>query len=157
MFRYAKDGCVRWPVPVQQVQEDGSTAEQTVVVTYQRMTRADTRERDAEVMAYTEAFRALLPADGAADSGELARQRQALTDARMAADDARLRDRVKGWSGVADQDGNALPFSAELLQAFIADELLRGVLLRGLLDASAGAQTKNSLPGLAGLPAPAQA
>ncbi|NMW25545.1 hypothetical protein HFP05_14620, partial [Rhodanobacter denitrificans] len=52
---------------------------------------------------------------------------------------------------------NALPFSAELLQAFIADELLRGVLLRGLLDASAGAQTKNSLPGLAGLPAPAQA
>lgn len=157
MFLYAQDGRVRWPVTVQQVQDDGSTAEQTVVVTYHRLTRADTRARDAEVMDYTEAFRTLLPAEGIRDTGELARQRQALTDARMAADDARLRERVKGWSGIADQDGNALPFSTELLQAFIADELLRGVLLRGLLDASAGAQTKNSLPGLAGLPAPAQA
>jgi len=157
MFRYAKDGCVRWPVTVQQVQDDGSTAEKKVLVTYQRLTRDDTRARDAEVMDYTEAFRALLPADGAADSGELARKRQALTDARMAADDARLRDRVKGWDGIADQDGTVLPFSAELLQAFIADELLRGVLLRGLLDASAGVASKNSLPGLAGLPVPAQA
>lgn len=157
MFLYAKDGRVRWPITLAQVQEDGSTAEQTVLITYKRLTRPELRARDTEVMDYTAAFRALLPPDGTDDTAALATQRQALTDARMAADDERLRQRVMGWNGFADQDHQPLAFNADLLNAFVNDDHLRGVLLRGLLDASAGAQTKNSLPGLAGVPAPAQA
>lgn len=157
MFLYANDGCVRWPITLPQVQDDGSTAEQTVLVTYQRLTRPELLARDAEMLEYTAQFRAQLPPDGADDTAELARSRHKLTADRNAADDERLRQRVKGWSGFADQNKQALPFTAELLQAFIDDDFLRDVLLLGLLDASAGAQTKNSLPGLAGLPAPAQA
>lgn len=157
MFRYAKDGCVRWPVTLTQLQEDGSEAEQTFSVLYHRMTRPELRERNEHLLAYTQRMRDLLPQDGAALAAEAIAERQALTLAQAATDDALLRARVRDWYGVADQDGAPLPFSADLLGAFLDDDLLRGVLLRGLLDASEGAKSKNSLPGLAGLPAPAQA
>ncbi len=157
MFRFAKDGLVRWPVSVQQMQEDGSPAEQTFVVTYLRLTRAERAQRDAEVAQYLEQFRALLPATEADDTPDQRSRRAALADARSALDDALLRERVKDWSGVADQNGTPLAFSAELLGAFLDDPLLRNSLLLGLMNASTGAEAKNSLPGLAGLPVPAQA
>ena len=68
-----------------------------------------------------------------------------------------LTDRVLGWFDIADQDGKPIPFSATALAAFLRNELLRDTLLQGLVDASSGAHSKNSRPGLAGLPAPAQA
>jgi hypothetical protein len=157
MFRFAKDGCVRWPVTLQQMQDDGSAAEQSFIVTYERLTRSEKKQRDADVLEFTQQFRAALPEDGAADTAELTAARASLSDSRMAADDELLRSRVKGWANIADQDGNALPFSTAALDAFINDELLRTTLLRGLLDVSAGVQSKNLLPGLAGLPVPAQA
>jgi hypothetical protein len=157
MFRFAKDGCVRWPVSVQQVQEDGTAAEQVFVVTYQRLTRDELKEREAQVAQYLEQVRGLLPSADSDDTADMRAQRAVLADARTTLDDALLRERVKGWSGVADQDGTALAFSPALLDAFLDDTLLRNSLLLGLVNASAGAASKNSLPGLAGLPVPAQA
>lgn len=153
MFRFAKDGCVRWPLSIPQVQTDGSIADQPFIVTYERLTRAERKQRDSDVAAYLQKFRALLD-----DGGDLhAAAREALVEARTQQDDQLLRDRVKGWEGITDQAGVTLPFSVDVLDAFIADELLRNTLLQGLVDASAGAKSKNSLPGLAGLPVPAQA
>lgn len=157
MFRFAQDGLVRWPVSLQQLQDDGSTAEQTFTVTYQRLTKAERRQRDADVTQHLHAFRELLAATEVGDTAELQGARAALVDTRAAVDDDLLRDRVKGWDGVTDQEGKPLPFSGDLLEAFIDDDLLRNTLLQGLVDASAGAKSKNSLPGLAGLPVPAQA
>lgn len=157
MFRFAKDGQVRWPLTVDQLQEDGSTASQAFVVTYERLTRDELKTREAAQRDYLQKFRALLPDDGSLDTPERMGERDALAEAYNAADDARLRSKVKGWSGIADQHGAPLGFSGDLLEAFIGDPLLRKTLLQGLVDASTGAHAKNSLPGLAGLPVPAQA
>lgn len=158
MFRFAKDGLVCWPVSVPQVQEDGSIADQTFTVTYERLTKAERKQRDATVSSYLKQWRALLDADGPAEVAEQQqKERIALTEARAKIDDDLLRKRVKGWAGVTDQEGQPLSFSADVLEAFIDDDLLRNTLLQGLVDASAGAKSKNSLPGLAGLPVPAQA
>jgi len=153
MFRFAKDGCVRWPLSIQQVQPDGSIADQSFIVTYLRLTPDERTQRDTDVAAYLKQFRDLLVDDNNGQDAE----RAALVAARKKQDDQLLRDRVKDWSGIGDQDGVTLPFSADLLDAFIADELLRNTLLQGLVNASTGAKSKNSLPGLAGLPVPAQA
>lgn len=150
MFRFAKDGCVRWPVTVPQVQADGSIAEQTIIVTYLRLTRAEREQRNTDITAYLQQFRSLL--EPSHDD-----ERMALVKARTQLDDSLLRDRVRGWEGIIDQHDKPLPFSGDVLDAFLDDDLLRGALLQGLVDASTGAKSKNSLPGLAGLPVPAQA
>lgn len=157
MFVHANNGCVRWPVEVNQMQPDGSTTTVTIYVTYLRLTRSEQRARDEEILTYSRAFRALVPADGSADTDELRVQRVALSDSRTKADDDRLRDRVKGWSNIGDLDGKPLAFSLAALEAFIDDSLLRDTLLSGLLEASVGAKAKNSSPGLAGYPEPVQA
>jgi hypothetical protein len=157
MFRFAQDGRVRWPVTIEQLQDDGSTAAQTFAVVYRVMTREELRTRDNAMTDFMRQVRALMPADGAADTDEQAEQRRELTDRRLQADDALLTDRVLGWFDIADQDGKPIPFSATALAAFLRNELLRDTLLQGLVDASSGAHSKNSRPGLAGLPAPAQA
>lgn len=157
MFRFAQDGRVRWPVTVEQVQEDGSTAPETFTATYRALSRDELRARDDAQMEYARKVRALYPEEGASDTDAAAHQRRELADQRVQADDALLRDRVTGWDGIADPDGTPIEFSAETLAAFMRNALLRDALLTGLIDASAGARSKNSLPGLAGLPAPAQA
>jgi len=157
MFVHANNGCVRWPVEVNQVQPDGSTTTVTIYITYQRLTRTEQRARDEEILAYSRDFRALVPTEASPDTDELRAKRVALSDARTKADDDRLRDRVKGWSNIGDLDGKPLPFTAAALEAFIDDSLLRDTLLSGLLEASVGAKAKNSSPGLAGYPEPVQA
>ncbi|WP_130617994.1 hypothetical protein [Dyella amyloliquefaciens] len=157
MFVHANNGCVRWPVEVNQVQPDGSTTTVTIYITYQRLTRTEQRARDEEIIAYSRQFRLLVPADGESDTDDLRAKRVALSDERTKADDDRLRTRVKGWSNIGDIEGNPLAFTAQALEAFIDDSLLRDTLLSGLLDASVGAKAKNSSPGLAGYPEPVQA
>lgn len=149
MFRFAADGLVRWPVTVQQVQEDGSTADVTITVTYLRMTRAELRARTTALIAMNTQLTALAAPEHAAE-------RMALLDKRIDADDVLLRERVKGWAGIANADRTELPYSDALRDALIGDALLRRVLLDGLIEASEGVREKNSQPGLAGLPAAAQ-
>ena len=156
MFLFAADGRVRWPVDVQQVQEDGSTAEVTITVTYLRLTRDELRARNDAWLALQAQLAALRPAEGADPAPDMAAQRMALLQQRIDADDALLRARVVDWSGVGDQDGTPLPYSDALRDAMLADQLLRRMLLDGLIAASEGVREKNSLPGLAGLPAAAQ-
>jgi hypothetical protein len=157
MFRFASDGRVRWPLTLDQVQEDGSTAAASFIVEYRVLTRDELKAREDALRAYSLKMAELMPAAGALDTAENANQRRALTDERVKADDAELRARVKGWSGIGDAAGEALPVTPENLQALLANALLRDVLLAGLIEASTGARGKNSLPGLAGLPVPAQA
>lgn len=157
MFRFANDGRVRWPLTIDQLQDDGSTAAQAFAVVYQVMTRDELRERDRAITEFMRQHRALMPAEGAEDTTDAAAQRQQLIDRRVAADDALLTARVKGWFDIADQDEQPIPYSATALAAFLRVELIRDTLLQGLVDASSGARSKNSRPGLAGLPAPVQA
>lgn len=157
MFVHANNGCVRWPVEVNQVQPDGSTTSVTIYVSYLRLTRTEQRSRDEEIMAYSRDFRSSVPADGETDTDELRAKRVELSNERTKADDQRLRERVKGWSNIGDVDGKPLAFTSQALEAFIDDSLLRDTLLTGLLEASVGAKAKNSSPGLAGYPEPVQA
>jgi hypothetical protein len=157
MFRFANSGRVRWPISLDQVQDDGSTAQQTFAVVYRVLTREEQQARDNEVAEFLRQSRALLPADGAPDTSDAAAQRRKLVARRVKADDALLADRVTGWFDIADQDEKPIPFSATALSAFLRNELMRDTLLQGLVDASSGARAKNSRPGLAGLPVPAQA
>lgn len=149
MFLFAADGRVRWPVTVQQVQPDGSSAEVTITVTYKRLDRDELRARTQAQIDLSTRLASMPAAEQAGD-------RMALLNARIDADDALLRERVVGWSGIANAGGTELPYSPELRDALIADALLRKVLLDGLIEASEGAREKNSQPGLAGLPAVAQ-
>lgn len=157
MFRFATDGRVRWPLSLEQMEEGGGSAAQSFIVVYQVLTRDGLKARDQALQAYASAYRAQIPADGQADTAEAAAERLRLTEARVRDDDALLRERVKGWSGIVDEADQPIAFTAANLDAFLANALLRDALLAGLIEASTGARSKNSLPGLAGLPAPAQA
>ncbi|MGN6234995.1 hypothetical protein [Dyella sp.] len=157
MFRFATDGRVRWPLSIDQVQDDGATQAQGFGVVFTILTRDELRERDQALHAYNRTLRGLYPAEGEPDTDELAAQRWALTEKRVGEDDALLRQRITGWDSIADQDGNAIEFSPTVLDALLANPLMRQVLLGGLIDASLGAPAKNSQPGLAGMPARAQA
>lgn len=157
MFRFATDGRVRWPLSIDQVQDDGTTQAQGFGVVYTILTRDELRERDQALHAYNRTLRGLYPTEGEPDTDELAAQRWALTEKRVGEDDALLRQRITGWDSIADQDGKAIEFSPAVLDALLANPLMRQVLLGGLIDASLGAPAKNSQPGLAGMPARAQA
>lgn len=157
MFRFATDGRVRWPLSIDQVQEDGTTVAQAFGVQFTILTRDELRDREKRLQVYNRQLTALYPADAAKDSDELAAQRWELTEKRVAEDDDLLRGRVTGWDSIADQDGKAIAFSPAMLDALLASPLMRQTLLAGLIDASLGASAKNSSPGLAGMPARAQA
>ncbi|HET6805325.1 MAG TPA: hypothetical protein VFH59_07800 [Frateuria sp.] len=157
MFRFASDGRVRWPLSIDQLQEDGGTAAASFVVEYRAFTRDELKQRDAALREYARQMAELMPVEGALDTADHASKRQALTEARVKADDDQLRERVKGWKGIADPSGAEIPFTPDNLQALLNNVLVRDVLLAGLVEASTGARGKNSLPGLAGLPVPAQA
>lgn len=157
MFRFATDGRVRWPLTIDQVQDDGTTQAQSFGVVYTILTRDELRDREQRLQAYNRQLTQAYPAEGAADSAELADQRWKLTEKRVAEDDALLQARISGWDGIEDQDGHAIAFTPDMLRVFLANPLMRQTLLAGLIDASLGAPAKNSLPGLAGTPARAQA
>lgn len=151
MFQFAQDGRVRWPVTLDQVQEDGSIAAQEFGVVYRRLTRDELKARRAKLMAVQKAI-----ADLHAQEGDHRAEIQQAYDAQLADDDASLRDRVLDWYGIADADQQPIAFSTTVLDAFLQDELLRNALLIGLLEASEGVRAKNSSPGLAGWPAATQ-
>ena len=138
-------------------QEDGSTQAQSFAVVYTILTRQELRGRDACLHGYSRALHALYPPEGQPDTAELAEQRAKLTNQRVDEDDAMMKARITGWDSIADQDGKDIAFSAQMLEVFLANPLMRQTLLAGLIDASLGAPAKNSLPGLAGMPARAQA
>lgn len=58
---------------------------------------------------------------------------------------------AKGWEGVADEQGNLLPFSPENLAAVARVPYIGRAMVVALLQASAGAKVKNSEPGSDGI------
>lgn len=143
MFRFAKKGVVYWPVELPQRTEEGELVTGKAYIGYELMTRDELRARSRTLLALLD--ESLAPAE-----------RLARGDKLDADDGALLRARIKDWRGIATDDGATLPFTQTLLDSFMADPLLYKALLDGLLDASTGAPSKNSLPGHGGAPAPVQ-
>jgi len=54
-----------------------------------------------------------------------------------------LPDKVKGWEGIADEDGNDIEFSSGTLKALLDVPYIERAFAIGLLQASNGAPAKN--------------
>lgn len=167
MFTLAKNGIVWWRIDVPDRDDDGELVERPVRFQLLIRTRAELRQQRLDRMrdgatALGEAMQQLTRARTAADvesataAVQAAVDRIADTDA-AAADD--LAQRIVGWNAedITDADtGKPVAFTPELRDALLADEARYKALRRGLQEASEGARRKNSLPGRAGSPAPAQ-
>jgi hypothetical protein len=151
MFRLANLGVVQWPV--QLPQPDGSGERATIFVSYAILTREELRD---EQRRYAAAYRGAVAALGAEPDQATLDRLESEGDARDAAALDMLRTRIKGWSGIEDDDG-PVAFAADKLDALLAYELYAQPLLTGLFDASRGALAKNSSPGPAGAAAQVQA
>jgi hypothetical protein len=146
MFKLANLGIVFWPVQLPQT--DGSDDAVTVHIGYQILTRKELRcAQRRHMAAYRETMDAATQAKP--DPDALAAL-DAAEDQRDADEHALLRERIKGWRGIADEDGNAVPFAADKLDALLEFEFFAKPLLAGLYAASRGAPAKNSQPGPAG-------
>lgn len=54
-----------------------------------------------------------------------------------------LRDKIQGWEGIADEDGQVLVYSPEALEALLDVPYIERAFSTGLLQASNGAPAKN--------------
>ena len=54
-----------------------------------------------------------------------------------------LPEKIKGWEGIADDQGVAIPFSADALEALLDVPYIERAFALGLLQASQGAPVKN--------------
>lgn len=142
MFRFANQSRVFWPVELASRGADGEPVTATAYIGYRILTDDELDARNDESLRL---FRSTDIDIRIADGNALKKANKAL-----------LRERVFGWRDVVDNDDKLLPFSAEMLDAMLADPLLFKALLHGLFEASRGAKEKNSLPGPGGTPALAQ-
>lgn len=151
MFKLADIGIVEWPVHI-----DHGSIDSTLHLQYQVLGRKELRER---ARTGTQAMLERLNGAGAPRTSE---DLIALLDAANTRDDgdeALLLERVKGWRAedMADADGAPVPYSAERLQALLAQDFLFGPIRDGLFAASRAGPAKNSKPGPAGTPGQVQA
>jgi hypothetical protein len=143
MFRFAPQRIVFWPVELPQRTEEGELVTGKAYIGYELLARDELRERTRNRLELL-------------DEGIPAPARIERSDKLDAQDGALLRARIKDWRGIENDAGDAVPFKKATLESLLRDPLLYKALLDGLLDASAGARSKNSLPGPGGAPAPAQ-
>lgn len=71
---------------------------------------------------------------------------------KMSVDEAEklFRDRIVGWEGIEDANGNPLPYSGESLKAVLAIPAIERALAGALYKASQDVPAKNSSTGSAG-------
>ena len=119
MFQFARQREVLWPVTVA-VPADGGPQAVEIQIRYRLLTRSELR----------------------ALAGAIA-EAQGDTDALLGTLDARLAERITGWEGIAGEDGQPLPFTADTLAALLDQPYLREAIERGLYAASRGALEKN--------------
>lgn len=168
MFNKARLGIVRWPVDLPDLDNvDVATGEVPTVrvpVEYQIYTRTELRDRRnqalgnvaASVHGITSRLQAGEKFDVNAElDAEFKKQAEA-EDASV----AELRSRIKGWGlrfKLDDgSDGGEVPCTPEYLDAVLEQTPWYEALRDGLTAASRGARAKNSSPGPAGTPEPAQ-
>lgn len=144
MFRLADLGLVSWPVRI---------GDAEFRATFRILDRAALRARQQQGL---EGFLERLKEDGQPRRPEDVVALLDATHKREDADEAALLARVTDWRNVVDDAGNPVPFSTDHLSALLATEYAFKALLHALLEASREGPEKNSLPGPAGSPAPAQ-
>ena len=120
MFRFARQREVLWPVTVN-VPADGGPEKIEIQVRYRLLTRSELAGLSDRIKAAAEA-----------GEGEV-----------LSTLDALLAERITGWSGIAGEDGEALPYTADNLAALLDVPYLREAIETGLYSASRGALAKN--------------
>lgn len=170
MFTKAGLGRVWWPVTLTQYDEAGELVETTIRLLFEPYTRAQRAARQKAVMQRaSEAMRDLRedtdlgrPAD---DNATAERIGEAATDrviARMEEafaageqDIAEVIARTHDWRGPQEGD-KEIPFDPDLLADLMAWDAFAKPVLEAFNACCEGAVRKNSGPGHAGKPAPAQ-
>lgn len=161
MFGLANEGKIWARVEIPDRNEEGEIVLVPVRLLLRPYTRAELREQRmvgmrAHLQPVLESLDRLSSAEGEDAVRTASADVRSAIDSYEAAEIASDRDiasRVCGWRA-EDVGGEA--FAPDLLAALLADEARFQAIRAGLLDASRGARRKNSPPGPAGLPGPAQ-
>lgn len=138
---------IAWPVTVRVSVNGGEIEEQEFTVLYTRMMRSERMELKRIQQSPAELTDEEKKLTGAA-----------LEEARLNAEQRKnekikgmIKRHIRGWNGVVDWDkSEPIPFSEELLEAFLDDECIGAALEIGLIQVSSGvAASKNSETGAA--------
>lgn len=171
MFSKAQMGLVWWPVILSSYNDAGEVVEQKIRVLFKPFTRAERAKRQREMLLAANAALTELKAEvdlsrAADDTASVERLGVEATERVMArldqafaateADVATLIERTHDWRGVEDERKSPVPFSRELFTDLLAYDVFAKPLLAAFEACSEGAVRKNSEPGHAGTPAPAQ-
>lgn len=160
MFKEAETGVVYWPVIMLASNANSELREVTVHVGYKIFERAELHAAQRAAMDRAAETARKLSASGGRSVDEIMTAVSANDDA-ADADHVMLMERVVGWRAGTDAETGAAielaEFSKAALSKALSREYLFNALRNGLYHASRGAVQKNSLPGHAGTPAPAQA
>ncbi len=151
MFRLADQGLIWVPVVV-----PGDDGEDTTIHLLMQVMDEDElagREKDVALRS-AEGF--LAKAQETRTREDLERLMEEVSRVR-ASDKQELIARTSNWHGVHDSNGDAVPFSAERMAALLRWHWLAKRVRSAFFQASREGVSKNSLPGLAGLPARGQA
>lgn len=161
MFELAHLKIVKWPVTLAQPGENGEFVDVTVYVDFERLTRtelaqlqADERAQVIESLAST-----LRKASAAGGTADLSADAAAAETALVAADAKRLgvlQEKVKGWGEQIADRGTPVPFTPATLSALLDVKPVFTAFWRGLLDASENVRPKTSPPSQPGTPAEAR-
>lgn len=128
MFTLADKRIVKnWPVPVSAPKDGGGATEQAMKADIKLMS---TEQMLAEIKAEESAI-------------------ESVADA-IAYQKSFVRKYVRGLDDIADTNGEAIAYSADVLERVLDIPYARRALYEAVWDASRGAPTKNSLPGLDG-------
>lgn len=130
MLRLALDEDLWWPVKLHQPKGDGSGA--TVAHDIEVRYRPLTREEMLDLLT------ANLPQEG----------RPVIDRLREA--DAKLIEHVRGWRGIADAQGEEIPFAEDTRARLMQIPWIYRGIMEGLKEASKGGEAKNSVTGPAG-------
>lgn len=139
MFEYAKGNICFWPVDLPQRMDDGNVVPVPVLIQFALFTRDELKARRATITENARALAAYSHTSAEAWE-EMARMQRQSEDCQ----EADLRERLMGWKGIVKAGTEEeLPYSDELRDWLIADELRFEALNRALYEASRGAVRKN--------------
>jgi hypothetical protein len=142
MFKFAMERQVLWPVTINVPIDGGETQEMEIRVRYRLLTQDEMTARAHEDLAAARAA----STDQSPIEGLLAAIEPEGLKKRL----DQLKACITGWEGIADAEGNPLPFTATNLEAVLNVPYLRTPIASGLMEASRGAPAKNSKAGSAG-------
>lgn len=143
MFRFAQSREAYWPVDLPSRSVTGEVVTHRVLIRYRLMSRSELLEANKRLQAATarklaEYARKGETADLSAILDEMDRESRAEYEDVLA--------RVTGWrdGDIADETGEPLAYSREVVAAMCEDQAIYQALVAGMYAASRGAPPKNS-------------